>query len=135
MKSIEVTPKLIPNPPKGMVKWLVWALFKNEDDGEIGDRNWNPEQKDSWKIRILWWIRNPAHNLCFFVIGMAGEPGVRVGDYPGTVFNPHGGWNRCTHYSASGRRAKFVSYIGRIKFYFGVRERGNFGIKLTLNSA
>ena len=27
----------------------------------------------------------------------------------------------------------FVSYIGRIKFYAGWRERGNLGFKLTVN--
>lgn len=25
----------------------------------------------------------------------------------------------------------FISYVGRLKFYFGVRERGNWGWKLT----
>lgn len=133
MQAIEIIPKLIPNPPKGFFAFIIWALLKNEDDGEIGDLNWNPQQRDTVWVRIKWWFRNPAHNLCFYVIGYAGKRGARYGDYPDTVFNPNGGWNRCIHVTEDGK-SKFVSYIGWCKFYWGPRERGNFGIKFTLNS-
>ena len=39
--------------------WVLWAFFRNDLDGVIGDKNWNPEQKDTWGIRLRWWLRNP----------------------------------------------------------------------------
>lgn len=113
---------------------ILWALFGNDEDGIYGDLSWNPEQKRGVWIAIKWWFRNPCHNLTFHVLRVP-APFISMGDAPHDVFNPAGGWNRVTRISAvNQRRYNFISYIGRIKFYWGYRERGNFGIKLTWNS-
>lgn len=113
-------------------KWFVWAFFGNADDGVIGDASFNPGRVDSWKIRLTWWFRNPAHNWCFYVIGMAGKAFVRTGTYPKDVFSPMSGWNVCViHYRWL--RLPFVSYQGRfVRWYIGWRDRGNFGIKFNI---
>lgn len=116
-----------------MIKKVLWALFGNDEDGFYGDTSWNPEQKKSLWIAVQWWVRNPFHNLTFHVI-CPKSPFTREGSFPKDVFNPCGsGWNRCVITSATGKKFPFISYIGWCKFYIGWRERGNFGIKLTLN--
>jgi hypothetical protein len=118
------------NPPSNPLAWLGWAFFGNEDDPLWGDAAFNPEQKDTLWWRAKWWFRNPAHNLTFYVIGVAHREITRSGKYPNDVFNPEGGWNwAVTSYKWA--RLPFVSYAGRVKFYAGWRERGNFGLKLT----
>jgi hypothetical protein len=118
------------NPPETAIAWLLWAVFGNEDDGPIGDLAWNPNQDDTWKRRVGWWFRNPAHNLTFYVIGVAHRETTRTGRYPTDVFTPAGGWNwAVTRYRWL--RLPFVSYSGWVRFYAGWRERGNFGLKLT----
>lgn len=86
----------------------------------------------AWKRKVWWYFRNPLHNLCFYVLGIADKPFISIGKYPNTVFNPNGGWNWAI------RKYKwiylpFISYIGKIKCYIGWRERGNWGVKLTNN--
>jgi hypothetical protein len=116
-------------------QWLAWALFGNDDDPLWGDAAFNPTQTDTLSWRVKWWLRNPAHNFTFYVIGVAHLPTLRTGRYPQDVFSPAGGWNWAVTHVSKWLRLPFVSYIGRCKFYFGWRERGNFGIKLTRNSA
>lgn len=116
-----------------MIKKLIWALFGNDEDGVYGDMSFNPEQKKSRWIAVKWWFRNPFHNFTFHVIGVP-RPFTSVGDCPRDVFNPQGGWNRVAHKGANGKVYPFISYNGKVKFYIGWRERGNFGIKFTLNS-
>jgi hypothetical protein len=111
---------------------IIWALFGNDEDGIYGDLNWNPTQSKSAWIAIKWWFRNPLHNLFFHVLNVP-KPFTSYGDYPTDVFSPVGGWNRVWRIGWNGKEYKFISYIGAIKFYIGWRERGNFGIKLTLN--
>ena len=65
------TPQDIHFPPSNIFTWIIWALFGNVRDGVLGDRVFNPEQKDTWLIRINWWFRNPFHNLTWYVIGFA----------------------------------------------------------------
>jgi hypothetical protein len=110
---------------------ILWALFGNDEDSVIGDASFNPERRDTWLIRLRWWLRNPAHNLCFHVINVP-TPFTSAGLYPTDVFAPHG-WNMVVHTGANGKQYPFISYIGRVKCYMGWRERGNFGIKFTLN--
>lgn len=111
---------------------LIWALFGNDEDGIYGDLSFNPKCEKSKWLAIKWWFRNPFHNL-FFHVWSVPKPFTSEGDYPKDVFNPNGGWNRITHTGANGKKYRFISYCGAIKFYIGWRERGNFGIKLTLN--
>lgn len=129
MISWKVIPRLKPSG-----SGLIWALFGNEDDGTIGDRNWNPEQKDTIWIRIKWWLRNPLHNLTFYVLGCAGVESTRYSTANAGVFKGDGGW-MFAYSKTKYMIYPFVSYLGHIKFYIGWRERGNFGIKLTANSS
>lgn len=80
--------------------------------------------------KILWFLRNPFHNFMFYVVGITDKPFIVRGEYPSDVFNPNGGWKH--HFVIYNRlRLPFVSYVGKIKFYIGWRERGNLGFKLT----
>jgi glycosyltransferase involved in cell wall biosynthesis len=80
-----------------------------------------------------WFFRNPLTNFSFFVIGVADKNFVRYGRYPTQVGNPHGGWN----VAIIRRRILLLPFVdyknSRMEFYFGWRERGNFGIKLVLH--
>lgn len=102
--------------------------FGNLDDPEPPD--WylpdNPCRKAMWL-----YLRNPVHNLFFYVIGVADKDVARSGRYPEVVFNPYGGWNNCI--TSRGRaRLPILSYQrGWFYFYAGWRERGNFGLKCT----
>lgn len=108
---------------------VLWKIFGNNDDWPPPD--WYMPEERERKRKLYWLLRNPLHNLTFYLIGVAGKPFVRTGKFPQDVFNPNGGWNLAvTAYKWF--RLPFVSYLGRsIKFYIGWRERGNFGFKLT----
>lgn len=120
-------PQDIHFPPSNIFTWIIWALFGNVRDGVLGDRVFNPEQKDTWLIRINWWFRNPFHNLTWYVIGFADKESTRFDmqkqDGPG--------WN----FSFSLFEQKlypFCLYQGKVyTFYFGWRSRGHFGIKFN----
>lgn len=98
----------------------------NNDDPEPPD--WY--LPDDPKRLRKWYVRNPFHNFTFYVLGIADLDFTRVGNHPAEVFNPDGGWNWAVS------RAKlmplpFISYRrDPVQFYFGWRERGNFGITL-----
>lgn len=120
-------------PPKNPLKWLIWCFFGNDDDGYIGDSGWNPTREDTWKVRLRWWIRNPFHNLFFYVIGCQGKDTIVYGFPSKGVFNPKGGWTFVLT-KCGWVYLPFISYIGPIKFYIGWRFGGCLGAKLTLNS-
>lgn len=122
-------------PPKGIFKYLVWGLFGNVHDGYIGDKNWNPEQKDTAWIRVKWWFRNPLHNFTMYVAGNCHKDHT-CKCYPSfNVFNPNMGWLFMLSKNDDGWMVyPFISYIGKIKFYFGWRFGRSFGIKLINNS-
>jgi len=109
-------------------KWNPKFWFGNEDDPVPP-----PEYRPGDKHRVTkWYFRNPTHNLNFYVIGVADKTFRRSGRYPAEVFNPKQGWNWavCKY---RWWRLPFVSYQkNSFRFYFGWRERGNFGIKLTI---
>ena len=81
----------------------------------------------------MWYMRNPDENFSNYVIGVADRKSVRYGVYPDQIGNPHGGWN----FAVTRRRILYLPFIDykhhRFEFYFGWRERGNFGIKLNFN--
>lgn len=82
-----------------------------------------------WR-HLFWLCRNPLHNFTFYVIGVADKDCPRYGHYKEHVFRPGGGWNfAVTQYKII--PLPFISYKGKVKFYFGWREKGNFGIKFT----
>jgi hypothetical protein len=87
----------------------------------------NPHRKRDW------FFRNPFTNFTYFVIGVADKDTMRYGRYPKLVGNPHGGWN----FAVTRRRIVLLPFWdyknSRMEFYFGWRERGNFGIKLIFH--
>lgn len=95
--------------------------IKNDDNPIPPDNLWSC--KPQWIRKILWFLRNPFHNFTFYVIGMADKPELRICN---EVFNNFGKWNIIL---------PFISYNGKKVFwYFGWRERGNFGIKFCIRS-
>ena len=122
------------HPPKGKLKWFIWAFFGNEKDGYIGDTVFNPEQKDTFSIRLKWWLRNPCHNFTWYVIGLAHRHIAHINEFS----QEQPGWNRaytCLYgdYMTDAHKAKkykFIHYIGKKReFYIGYRGTGAFGIK------
>lgn len=111
-----------------------WLFFGNEDDGVYGDKAFNPEGRRDWRTALRWWLRNPAHNLTFYVIGVAHLDRVVEGPWAPAIHNPDGGWLRCRTHVVRGGRPRvypFVSYDGkRLRFYAGWRPGGAFGLKL-----
>jgi hypothetical protein len=84
---------------------------------------------------FAWHMRNPLENFSNYVIGVADKKSVRSGRYPTQNSNPHGGWN----FAVTRWRIMYLPFIDckhrRFEFYFGWRERGNFGIKLNFRPA
>ena len=116
---------------KKTLRFIVLSPFTNFDDPI--PPNWFEAGKKMWVRKVLWWVRNPFHDLCFYIIGIADKSFTSIGKHPNHVFNPNYGWNWAVRkYKIF--RFPFVSYINHIKFYIGWRERGNFGIKLTSNN-
>jgi hypothetical protein len=80
---------------------------------------------------FMWYMRNPFDNFSHFVIGVADKKTTRYGVYPDMNGNPNGGWN----FAVTRRRIVYLPFIDykrhRFEFYFGWRERGNFGMKLN----
>ena len=84
---------------------------------------------------VMWYFRNPFHNLNFFVIGISDKPFIRAGEFPRSTFNPCDGWNWSVirYYRL---RFPFVSYKhNRVRIYFGWRTGGAFGIELKLRTS
>lgn len=128
--------------------WTSWMLFGNDDDGIFGEGdkdNYNPERK-----ALRWWLRNPLHNFCFYVIGSAYR---QNGQF--TLVDLRSQRNRFFKYQPTeGRDFEkketrfFLGFHGgkpfiylkllwgnrhQSLFYIGWRERGNFGIRFTPN--
>ena len=113
-----------------MKKWNPIYWFLNDDHKRAPD-DYMPDEYGIFR-EIAWLCRNPLHNFTFYVIGVADKDYTVIGIYPESVFNPEGGWKwHIVKYKWV--RLPFISYIGKIKFYIGWRNRGNFGIKITNN--
>lgn len=108
---------------------LIWALFGNDEDGVDGP-SWFMPGAPLWQRRILWWWRNPLHNLVFHVWGVYGKPRLMKGRFPYDMFNPNGGLNWTTTTTVTRKNLPYVS----LKFkghesYIGWRPTsGAFGI-------
>ena len=122
-------------------KYNLWWWLGNVDDPIAPD--WFLPDSAEWVRKLRWHLRNPLHNFTFYVIGVADKVDEdeysRVGLYPRSVIAPEEGWN----WSATQIDSwvlPFLSYwqddfLGsnrRLIFYFGWRERGNFGAKINL---
>jgi hypothetical protein len=112
----------------GGAKWNPTFWFGNVDD-PVPPSDYLP--KDHNRVK-KWYVRNSAHNLTFYIFGIADKNFHRSGKYPDQVFNPHGGWN-WTVCKYKTMRLPFLSYQRHsFAFYLGWRERGNFGVKFSL---
>jgi len=118
----------------------MWALFGNDDDGLFGGSNEHVGQA------LKFWVRNPLHNFCFYVIGSADRENsrvtfLRIGDGKVSMMRYHkracgvfGGKGNSFLFALHGFKPFFslrLVYLPMLEgqFYFGWRERGNFGIK------
>ena len=110
---------------------ILWVLFGNDEDTVFGP-SWFMPHAPLWKKRIFWWIRNPFHNLFFHVWGIYGKPTTVTGDFPDSMFNPNGGFNRTVLTTVDGKRYPYISYRGTsVEWYIGWRPTsGAFGMAL-----
>lgn len=123
-------------PPRRKISrnWLqrlnpIWAIFGNEDDGPYGDDKWRAGRAKTWKLAVIWWFRNPFHNLFFYVIGIADHPRTF---YSTKLWGEQPGWS--FHYTPTPTLRiplPFVSHKGKVNFYAGWRPYGAFGFKLN----
>ncbi len=125
--SIRVTPR--PGLPQMHTYNKLNPVWWVENSDEPVPPNW---YKPDDKHRVMkWHFRNPFHNFGNYVIGVADKKFVRSGKYPERNSNRNGGWD----FEVARRKLvlfPFISYQrGGFNFYFGWRERGNFGIKLN----
>ena len=127
--TIQVNPR--PNFPKihfyDKLNPVWW--FKNIDD-PVPPKWYKPDDKHR---KFKWSFRNPLHNFMFYVIGVGDKTFYRSGRFPERVSDPRGGWDfDATRYKIIW--LPFVSYHRqKFDFYFGWRDRGNFGIKININ--
>jgi hypothetical protein len=128
-RTVEIKPP--PNAPKiHLYQKLnpVWWL-KNSDDPKP-PAWYRPGEKHR---RFKWSFRNPLHNFDFYIIGVADKKFSRSGRFPDKNSDPRGGWD----FEAARYKfiwLPFVSYHRpKFDFYFGWRNRGNFGIKVNIN--
>ncbi len=131
--------------------WTTWMLFGNDDDGIFGEDSENPykiNEPISFKKGAYWACRNPLHNFCFYTIGSAYRTNselaiFRVGDgslgfceYSPVAHRVFGGKGSSFLLALHGWKPFIslrISYCTHrsSQFYFGWRERGNFGMKFT----
>ena len=106
----------------------VWWL-KNADDPKPPEW-YRPDDKHR---RLKWSFRNPFHNFDFYVIGVADKKFSRSGKFPALNSDPRGGWD----FEASRYKFIWLPFVAyhrpNFDFYFGWRNRGNFGIKINFN--
>ncbi len=129
--------------------WIAWSLLGNDDDGIFGEgphANYKPEEPASVAKALKWEGRNPLHNFCFYLIGSAHRTNseytllevtpchLKVGRYSPVAKTVFPTKNSCFYFGLHGGKP-FLSFRLRwtrnksTDFYFGWRERGNFGIK------
>ena len=104
--------------------------FQNADDPVPPDW-YRPNEPHR---RLKWSFRNPFHNFDFFVIGVADRKFHRSGRFPKQNSDPRGGWD----FEAARYGVVWLPFVAYHKptfdFYFGWRNRGNFGIKINVRA-
>lgn len=126
-QTVNVTPK--PGLPKihfyNKVNPVWW--FGNIDDP--APPAWY--RPDSHHRDFLWHLRNPFHNFDHYVIGIADKKFKRTSRVSESASESRSHWD----FAVARRKLAvlpFMSYHrAQFNFYFGWRERGNFGIKLN----
>lgn len=106
---------------------LFWLLIENEDDSIYGDAAWRAGRPKSFGLALKWWLRNPFHNLTWYVIGVANRDRLLVinkdSDEAGWVYG-------YLQLETKWLRLPFLAYNGRVVGYIGWRPSGAFGLKL-----
>lgn len=117
-----------------LLRWFnfTWALIGNDDDGLFGDDRWRAGREKTLWLAIVWWFRNPFHNLFFYVVGIADRPRAfyssREWGSPGWTFHAI----NCTEPWLRWVWLPFISYRSpRVSAYVGWRPYGAFGFKLN----
>lgn len=127
--------------------WVTWMLFGNDDDGIFGEGPralYKPNKPITCLKACQWSCRNPLHNFCFYVIGIADVTNsefslIKIEKNKGCIFS--------YRKQAEGNNGKgsffFLGFHGwkpyiflrllysqkyKGQWYLGWRERGNFGI-------
>jgi len=108
----------------------IWWL-ENADE-PVAPTDYLPDDRHR---NLKWRFRNPFHNFCFYVIGVADKEIVRSGHHPEKDFNPQGGWD----FEVTRRRLVLLPYISyegsRSRFYLGWRQHGAFGAEWRFHHA
>lgn len=127
MLSEHFTPRLYLKTP-WLLRWfdLAWSLFGNDDDGYFGDDKWRAGRNKTLYLAIVWWFRNPFHNLFFYVIGVADRERVF---YSTREWGSEGWTFHLLNYKWLW--LPLISYRGVVNFYIGWRPYGAFGTKLN----
>ena len=106
-----------------------WLLISNIGDGYYGlsEPKHNPEKKETPWLAITWWIRNPFHNLFWYVIGVAHLDRFIECKHNGAFYRPGGGW-LVSWTQPVGWKIKlpYISHEGDWRFYIGWRPSGGF---------
>lgn len=115
----------------------IWLILGNEDDGYWGDDHWRAGRPKTLRLALIWWMRNPCHNLTWYGIGVADRERLMTGRWAPCVHKPGGGLLvSCTWVALAGwwLPLPFISYIGlHAKTYAGWRPSGAFGLELNLS--
>ena len=129
--------------------WTTWSLFGNDDGGLFGEDNphpYCPVYPVGGGKALSWWLRNPLHNFCYYVIGSAQRSnsefvlielsacGIEFLKYTPVGYrvfaHRKGGLLLAFHGGKPYFSLKIpynLAYHG--EFYVGWRYRGNFGVK------
>ncbi len=129
----------------GDPRFLTWALFGNADAGIFAE--YHPQHSDdiTWRQFAWWTLRNPMHNLTFYVIGDADDPerkdltlaNLTVGkDFklftsePGRQYTENSGLHLALHNCKPflGLKINWPLIQKRTELYLGWRPQGNFGL-------
>ena len=116
--------------------------FGNDAEQRVEDAPWYKPHLSLKQRRRRWAVRNPVQNLRAFVIGLQDKNYTVTGRAPVMTVQrndlepPERGWQWCVLYGGDLWMPRFfVSYSGRIVFYFGWQPSGFFGTKLNLHSS
>jgi len=130
--------------------WATWALLGNDDDGIFGEgaNDHFNSIKPSASSACAWWLRNPLHNFTFYLIGSAHRKNSEIDLLRLTPYHCSFGCRRYpgkTLFACKRHSGLYIALHGgkpfislrlfhckhrKSDFYFGWRERGNFGIKI-----
>jgi hypothetical protein len=127
--------------------WTTWALFGDDDSGLFGESltcGWHTDEPISLRLAAAWHMRNPWHNLFFYVIGQAYMKnseitfvGLSQEHSEAFTYREKGKtFSKNSHFylGLHGWKPFFqlrLNYTEKYQsdFYLGWRERGNFGLK------